>query len=139
MIQHRTSSSALTRRWALVAGLALLTASCSGGASPASASIPAEAEPVGAEVLVTPDEVAVADLQPGDELFMLPVSGYSVGEYSVLVRLRAGEPPLLFGTSCDVVSAAPLPTGWRGLCLEYTSEGQRVHGQFLWGTTSTGG
>ena len=139
MDQHRTSPAALSRRWALIAGLALLTAACSRDASPASVSIPGEAEAVGAEVLVTPEEVAVADLQPGDELFRLPVSGYSVGEYSVLVRLRAGEPPLLFGTSCDVVSAAPLPTGWRGVCFEYTSEGQRVLGQFPWGTTSTGG
>jgi len=133
MDQHRTSSAALSHRGAL-AGLALLTAACSGGASPGFASLPAEAEPVGAEVLVTPEKVAVADLQPGDELFRLPV-----GEYSVLVRLRAGEPPLMFGTSCDVVSAAPLPTGWRGVCFEYTSEGQRVLGQFPWGTTSTGG
>jgi hypothetical protein len=121
------------RSWVLVVCLGLLTASCSGDKGVLSVSIPAEAEAVGPEALVTPELVTVAELRPGDELFRLPV-----GEFSVLVRLRAGEAPLLFGTSCDVVSAAALPTGWQGVCLEYTEDGQRVFGQFPWGTTSAG-
>jgi hypothetical protein len=83
---------------------------------------------------VTPEDVAVADLQPGDELFRLPV-----GDYAVLVRVRAGEPTLMFGTSCDVVSAAPLPEGWHGVCLEYTDQGRRLLGTFPYGTTSASG
>jgi hypothetical protein len=118
----------------LTLAFALLMASCSGTQEPASVSIPPEAVPVGAEALVTPELVAVAGLQPGDELFSL-----SAGEGSVLVRVRPGEPTLLFGTSCDVVSASPLPDGWQGVCLEYTSHGQRILGTFPYGTTSQNG
>ena len=119
---------------AVVLVLALLTASCSGTESPTSASIPSEAVLVGTEALITPELVTVADLHAGDELFRLPV-----GEDSVLVRVRAGEPTLLFGTSCDVISASPLPDGWQGVCLEYTSHGQRILGTFPYGTTSQHG
>lgn len=115
----------------LMLALALLMAACSGAGRPPSASIPPEALPVGTEVLATRELAAVADLQPGDGLFRLPV-----GQDSVLVRVRAGEPTLLFGTSCDVVSASLLPDGWEGVCLEYTSDGQRNLGTFPHGTTS---
>lgn len=47
------------------------------------------------------------------------------------------DPPLLFGTSCDLVSAVPLPPGWLGYCLERTHDGQRMSSLFPWGTTST--
>jgi hypothetical protein len=79
---------------------------------------------------MTPEEAAAADLRPGDELFRLPV-----GEYAVLVRVRAGEPTLMSGTSCDLVSAVPLPQGWQGVCLEYTDHGRRVFGTFPYVTT----
>ncbi len=128
------SAPRLIRSWASAMALALFAASCSGHERPASASIPSEAEPVGAEALVTPELVAVADLQLGDELFRWPV-----GEDSVLVRVRVGEPTLLFGTSCDAVSAAPLPPGWQGVCLEYTDHGRRILGTFPYGTTSENG
>jgi len=121
----------LIRSPALGLAVSLLTTSCSGTEVPASASSPSGGEPVGPEALVTPELVAVADLQPGDELFRL-----AVGDHSVLVRVRVGEPPLLFGTSCDVVSTTPLPSGWEGVCLEYTSDGQRILGTFPYGTTS---
>jgi len=51
-------------------------------------------------------------------------------------RLRTGEPPLVFGTSCVVVNSVSLPTGWEGTCLEYTLGGRRVHGRFSYGTSS---
>ena len=96
--------------------------------------LPDDASPVGVEALVTGELVAAADLEPGDQLFRMPATG----DRSVLVRIRDGAPPLLFGTSCDVVSAVSLPDGWQGMCLEYTADGQRILGEFPWGTVSTG-
>ena len=72
---------------------------------------------------------AVAELRAGDELYLLPT-----GEHWVFARVRPGEPSLMFGTSCDVMSDTPLPEGWVGLCLEYTSNGHRVSGRFPYGT-----
>ncbi|MEX0827175.1 MAG: PQQ-binding-like beta-propeller repeat protein [Acidimicrobiia bacterium] len=86
---------------------------------------------ISAADLPTEDLIAVADLHTGDELYRVPA-----GQYSVFVRIRAGEPTLLFGTSCDVVSATPLPVGWEGICLEYTSDGRRIAGSFPHGTRS---
>jgi hypothetical protein len=54
-----------------------------------------------------------------------------------VVATPQADPPLLFGTSCDLVSAVPLPTGWLGYCLERTHDGQRISSLFPWGTTST--
>ena len=95
-------------------------------------SIPHEAMPVGTEALSTEALAAVADPRPDDELYQLPVGD----DRAVLIRVRAKEPPLLFGTSCDVVSAAPLPLGWQGICLEYTWQGRRIEGRFPHGTSS---
>ncbi len=120
------------RLWLLVVGLALLLAACTSEEEPASVSVPYEAVPVGAEALSTEALVAVADLRPDDELYRLPVGD----DRSVLIRVRGEEPPLLFGTSCDVVSAAPLPLGWQGICLEYTWQGRRLEGRFPYGTFS---
>lgn len=120
------------RLWLFVAGLAVLLAGCTSGDESAFVSIPDGAVPVGTEALSTEALVTVADLRPGDELYQLPVGG----DRAVLIRVRGEEPPLLFGTSCDVVSAAPLPLGWQGACLEYTWQGRRIHGRFPHGTSS---
>lgn len=97
--------------------------------------LPAGAAPVGPEVLATEALATVADVQPNDELYQLPVTD----RQAVLIRVRADEPPLLFGTSCDVVTSTPLPQGWEGECLEYTWQGRRIAGRFPHGTTSTEG
>ncbi len=120
------------RLWLLVAGLALLLAACTSDEEPIVESIPANAVPVNPDVLPTAALAAVADLRPDDELYRLPVGD----DRAVLIRVRAEEPPLLFGTSCDVVSAAPLPLGWQGICLEYTWQGRRIEGRFPHGTSS---
>lgn len=86
---------------------------------------------ISAADLPTQELITVADLDTGDQLYRV-VSGQN----SVFVRIRAGEPTLLFGTSCDVVSANPLPAGWEGVCLEYTSNGRRITGRFPHGTRS---
>ena len=120
------------RLWVLVAGLALLLASCTGDGESAAVSIPAGAVAVGTEALSTEALATVADLQPGDELYQVPVGD----EVVVLIRVRDEDPPLLFGTSCDVVTATPLPPGWQGVCLEYTWHGRRISGRFPHGTSS---
>ncbi|MEX2419571.1 MAG: hypothetical protein WD652_04260 [Acidimicrobiia bacterium] len=123
-------------RWSpVLIALVVIAAACSSGRAAAFGPMPPEAVRVGAEVLVTDELVGIADLQPGDDLFEWP----ALGDRVVLIRTRPGESPLLFGTSCDVVSATQLPTGWQGVCLEYTSAGERVVGQFPHGTTSEGG
>jgi hypothetical protein len=101
------------RLWLLIAGLTVLLVACTSGDESASVSIPDGAVPVGTEAVSTEALAAVADLRPGDELYRLPVGD----DRGVLIRVRGEEPPLLFGTSCDVVSAAPLPVGWQGTCL----------------------
>lgn len=110
----------------------VLVGACTAGQVREVESLPAEAVAVGSEALVTDELAGVADLRQGDELFLLPGSQ---GQ-SVLVRLRTGEPPLLFGTSCDVVSSVSLPAAWKGVCLEYTLADRRVHGRFPYGTFS---
>jgi hypothetical protein len=109
-----------------------LLVACTSEDESASVSIPDGAVPVGTEAVSTEALAAVADLRPGDELYRLPVGD----DRGVLIRVRGEEPPLLFGTSCDVVSAAPLPVGWQGTCLEYTWQARRIHGRFPHGTTS---
>lgn len=110
----------------------MVLGACSTSQSPETEPLPDQAVAVGSEALVTDELVGVADLREGDELYRL----LAPEDRSVLVRLRTGQPPLLFGTSCDVVSSVPLPTGWEGVCLEYTLEGRRVHGRFPYGTFS---
>ncbi len=116
----------------LIAGLTILLVACTSEDESASVSIPDGAVPVGTEALSTKALATVANLRPGDELYQLPVGD----DRAVLIRVRDEEPPLLFGTSCDVVSAAPLPFGWQGVCLEYTWQGRRIHGLFPHGTSS---
>ncbi len=119
----------------LVVPLALvLLVACTDNSEAASVSIPSDAVPVGRAAL-TEELAAVADLGPDDGLYQLPVRD----DHWVFIRVRSGEPPLLFGTSCDLVSAVALPVGWQGVCLEYTSQGQRIFGQFPHGTVSKGG
>lgn len=100
---------------------------------PASTGLPAGAVRISEADLPTEDLIAVAELRTGDELYFLPAR-----EHSVFVRVRPGEATLMFGTSCDVVSDTPLPVAWEGLCLEYTSNGQRISGRFAHGTRSDG-
>jgi hypothetical protein len=95
-------------------------------------SLPGEAVAVSSEDLITDELAGVADLGEGDELYQLPAPD----GWAVLVRIRTEEPPLLFGTSCDVVNSVPLPAGWESVCLEYTVEGRRVQGRFPEGTIS---
>jgi hypothetical protein len=90
---------------------------------------------VDAAALTTDALVDAAALIPGDRLFVVPTAG----DHAVFVRMRRGAAPLLFGTSCDVVSAARLPAGWQGICLEYTAAGERIVGVFPHGTVSAPG
>lgn len=69
--------------------------------------------------------------QEGDQLFAVPV-----GEFQVLVRLRAGSRPHLYATACDVLALVDLPQGWDGTCLERTVNGERETGRFPYGITS---
>ncbi|MEX1162258.1 MAG: META domain-containing protein [Nitriliruptor sp.] len=48
------------------------------------------------------------------------------------------EPPMMFATACDLLSATPLPAGWLGYCLELTDQGRRLSGLYPYGATSTG-
>lgn len=118
--------------WRFVVAVACLLAACTSGDKPASVSIPGDAMSVDEYALFAEALSALADLRPDDELYQLPVGD----DHAVFVRIRADEPPLLFGTSCDVVSAAPLASGWQGACLEYTWQGRRINGRFPHGTSS---
>lgn len=122
------------RRWSVVGVIScvVVVGGCTTGKVLATESLPGEAVAVGSEALVTDELAGVADLGEGDELYQLPAPD---GQ-AVLVRIRTGAPPLLFGTSCDVVTSVPLPAGWESVCLEYTVEGHRVHGWFPEGTIS---
>ena len=122
------------RRWSVVGAIScvVVVGGCTTGEVRELEPLPGEAVAVGSEALVTDELVAIADLAEGDELYQLPAPD---GQ-AVLVRIRTGEPPLLFGTSCDVVNSVLLPAGWESVCLEYTVEGGRVHGRFPEGTTS---
>lgn len=120
-------------RWRLlVVGLAFVLGACSTDVIVKPALLPDNAVAVGPEVLVTDELVDAADLHEGDELYRLAAAD----DHSVLVRLRTGQPPLLLGTSCDVVNSVLLSEGWEGVCLEYTLNGRRVHGSFPHGTSS---
>ncbi|MCA1784249.1 MAG: hypothetical protein LC679_19375 [Intrasporangiaceae bacterium] len=82
----------------------------------------------------TDEQQQLLELQPDDELFMLPVEGT---DRAVGIRARDEFAPLLFATSCDVLTQVDLPDGWIGVCLEYTDADQnRVRGLFPHGTTS---
>jgi hypothetical protein len=96
--------------------------------------MPGDATAVGSETLTTPDLVELAALRFGDLLYRLPAPGGAV-----LVRIRFDEPPLLFGTSCDLAQSLPLPTRWRGACLERTVDGSRLTGPWFYGTNLVGG
>ena len=85
---------------------------------------------VGSGALTTPELVAVADLGPGDRLYQIPVGP----ETAVLVRVREDEAPLMFATSCGLLSSFDLPTGWEGRCLERIVDGQLQKGVFLYAT-----
>lgn len=83
--------------------------------------------------LFTPQLREVADLQPHDQLYALPLTGTSDGR-QLYVRMRDNTRPLLFGTACSLVNSVPLPRGWEGLCLEYNAQGRRITGVFPYGT-----
>ena len=85
---------------------------------------------VGAGVLSTPELVAVADLSPGDRLYQVPAGP----DTAVLVRVREDEAPLMFATSCGLLSSFDLPTGWEERCLERIVDGQLQKGVFLYST-----
>lgn len=65
------------------------------------------------------------DLQPGDQLFLVPGS-----DAPLVVRLRALARPHLFAVDCSVLISVDLPVGWDGTCLERTLNGERVTGSF---------
>lgn len=93
--------------------------------------------PVDPDQLPSPQLLDVADLQDGDRLYTLPLTGDHT-DRQVYVRFRDGDRPLLFGTACSVVNSVPLPERWDGTCLEYTSpEGDRITGTFPHGTVGT--
>lgn len=122
------------RRWSVVGAIScvVVVGGCTTGEVREMESLPGEAVAVGSDALVTDKLAGVAGMGKGDELYQLPAPD---GQ-AVLVRIRPGESPLLFGTSCDVVNPVPLPAGWESVCLEYTVEGRRVHGMFPEGTAS---
>lgn len=64
--------------------------------------------------------------EPGDQLYLVPVGT----DRSIIVRLRAGDQPSMYATSCDVLTSVELPDGWAGTCLERTVAGQRITGEF---------
>lgn len=64
--------------------------------------------------------------KPGDQLFLVPGGT----DRSIIVRLRAGDQPSMYATSCDVLTSVELPEGWSGTCLERTVDGQRITGEF---------
>ncbi|MCC5948177.1 MAG: hypothetical protein JJT89_06945 [Nitriliruptoraceae bacterium] len=78
---------------------------------------------------------ATFDLRADDELYALRLPA----DRALGIRVRDGFAPLLWATSCDLLSSEPLPDGWIGLCREYTAPaagGRRVSGLFPHGTTS---
>ncbi len=101
-------------------------------AAPTTTSIPPLSEPLMADAVpVGPAELPataledVADLRDGDRLFRL-----SVGDRALFVRLRPGVRPLLFGTSCDLLTSVALPAGWDGICTERVVDGMVRSGVF---------
>ncbi len=60
----------------------------------------------------------------GDRFYRVPDTE------AVFVRLRIGEPPLLFATSCSDLTAVDLPEGWTGLCGEREIDGETQTGKF---------
>lgn len=83
------------------------------------------------EEIPTPELNEAISPEEGDQLFRVPVDGFEA-----LVRLRAGHPPHIYATSCDVLILVDLPDGWDGTCLERTINGERQTGTFPHGTTS---
>lgn len=107
----------------------LLTGACDNSDVRSVPPLPEGAVLVGPEVLVTDHLASVADLGVGDQLYRLPVAD----NRAVLVRVRPGQPTLLFGTSRAVVSGVELPQGWDAVCLEFSAAGQRHIGRFPYG------
>ncbi len=100
-------------------------------AGPTTTSIPPLSEPlmdgalpIDPSELPTPEPATLAELRDGDRLFRIPAPGGR----ALFVRLRPGAPPLLFGTSCDVLTSVELPAGWEGVCAEGTEDGTRRTG-----------
>lgn len=83
------------------------------------------------EDIPTPELREAISPEEGDQLFHVPVD-----DFQVLVRLRAGNRPHMYATSCDVLANVDLPDGWDGTCLERTINGERETGTFPYGTTS---
>lgn len=79
----------------------------------------------------TPELSEAISPEEGDQLFRVPVDSFEA-----LVRLRAGDRPHIYATSCDVLALVDLPDGWDGTCLERTVDDQRQTGTFPHGTTS---
>lgn len=101
-------------------------------------SIPALEHPLmGDAVSIEPEDIPTPELreaispEDGDQLFRVPVD-----DFEVLVRLRAGNRPHMYATSCDFLAEVNLPDGWEGTCLERTVNGERETGTFPHGTTS---
>ena len=86
---------------------------------------------IAAEDLPTPELREAISSETGDQLFRAPVDGFEV-----LVRLRAGNRPHIYATSCDELAGGNLPDGWDGTCLERTINGERETGTYPYGTTS---
>ena len=92
---------------------------------------------MGDAVSIDPGGIPTSELREaispevGDQLFSVPVD-----DFEVLVRLRAGNRPHMYATSCDLLAEVNLPDGWEGTCLERTVDGERETGTFPHGTTS---
>lgn len=94
-------------------------------------------EPIHADQLPTAQLRDLADLQDGDRLYALPLTGDHT-DHQVFVRFRDGARTLLFGTACTVVNSVPRPERWDGTCLEpASSDGDRVTGALPHGTVGT--
>lgn len=109
-----------------------------GQESVATTSIPPLEHPLmGDAVSIDPGGIPTSELREaispevGDQLFSVPVD-----DFEVLVRLRAGNRPHMYATSCDLLAEVNLPDGWEGTCLERTVDGERETGTFPHGTTS---
>lgn len=68
--------------------------------------------------------------RPHDDWYSIPA-----GDFRAFVLVRAGEPPHVYATSCDVLNTVDLPNGWDGSCLEMTVDGVRATGVFGYNQT----
>ncbi len=111
----------------------LLLAACGGNGALPTPDL-AEATLVGIEVLTTPELESVAELQPGDQLYVLPEENEPGTGDPVLVRVRAEVPPLMFATACASLARFRLPPGWDAICLERRVNGEVESGVFRYGS-----